>query len=123
MIGRDLAETNQWRNVWPTIDGFVWRLDGVKALVSPDRLFAVGLGVWDSTGYLPDGKPFDRRGTRHRLLQPRQDRRSLCGDAHAHVALPRHARRLARQQAVEELMPAALKRPEALPYGQPDAKC
>ena len=62
MIGRELAEENQWRNVWPTIDAFVWRLDGVKALVSPDRLFAVGLGVWDSTGYDPDGKPFDRKG-------------------------------------------------------------
>jgi ketosteroid isomerase-like protein len=24
MIGRDLAENNQWRNVWPTIDSFVW---------------------------------------------------------------------------------------------------
>jgi ketosteroid isomerase-like protein len=42
MIGRDLAENNQWRNVWPTIDSFVWRLDDAKALVSPDRLFAVG---------------------------------------------------------------------------------
>lgn len=62
MIGRELAEQNQWRNVWPTIDGFVWRLDDAKALVSPDRLFAVGLAVWDSTGYLPDGKPFDRKG-------------------------------------------------------------
>jgi ketosteroid isomerase-like protein len=62
MIGRELAEKNQWRNVWPTIDGFVWRLDDAKALVSPDRLFAVGLAVWDSTGYLPDGKPFDRKG-------------------------------------------------------------
>jgi ketosteroid isomerase-like protein len=30
--------------------------------VSPDRLFAVGLAVWDSAGYHPDGKPFDRRG-------------------------------------------------------------
>ena len=62
MIGRDLAENNQWRNVWPTIDSFVWRLDDAKALVSPDRLFAVGLAVWDSTGYHPDGKPFDRKG-------------------------------------------------------------
>ena len=62
MIGRDLAENNQWRNVWPTIDRFVWRLDDAKALVSPDRLFAVGLAVWDSTGYHPDGKPFDRKG-------------------------------------------------------------
>jgi ketosteroid isomerase-like protein len=62
MIGRELAENNQWRNVWPTIDGFTWRLDEAKALVSPDRLFAVGLAVWDSTGYFPDGKPFDRNG-------------------------------------------------------------
>ena len=45
MIGRELAEDNQWRNVWPTIDGFTWRLDEAKALVSPDRLFAVGLAV------------------------------------------------------------------------------
>jgi ketosteroid isomerase-like protein len=62
MIGRELAEKNQWRNVWPTIDGFFWRLDDAKALVSPDRLFAVGLAVWDSTGYFPDGNPFDRKG-------------------------------------------------------------
>src|ERR1700752_515926 len=40
MIGRELAENNQWRNVWPTIDGFVWRLDDAKALVSPERLVA-----------------------------------------------------------------------------------
>ena len=62
VYGRDNAEANQWRKVWPTIDGFLWRLDDVQALVSPDRLFAVGLAVWDSTGYLPDGKPFDRKG-------------------------------------------------------------
>jgi len=62
MIGRELAENNQWRNVWPTIDGFTWRLDDARALVAPDRLFAVGLAVWDSTGYDPVGKPFDRKG-------------------------------------------------------------
>ena len=62
MIGREIAEANQWRNVWPTIDGFTWRLDTVKALVSPDRQFAIGLAVWDSTGYHVDGKTFDRRG-------------------------------------------------------------
>ena len=62
MIGRDPAEKQQWRNVWPTIDRLVWRLDDAEALVSPDRLFAVGLAVRDSTGYHPDGKPFDRRG-------------------------------------------------------------
>jgi ketosteroid isomerase-like protein len=62
VYGRDHAEANQWRKVWPTIDGFVWRLDDAKALVSPDRLFATGMAVWDSTGYQPDGTPFDRLG-------------------------------------------------------------
>jgi len=42
-IGRVLAETNQWRNVWPTIDGFIWRLDDARALISPDRSFAAAL--------------------------------------------------------------------------------
>jgi ketosteroid isomerase-like protein len=54
-------EQKQWRNVWPTIDDFVWRED-IRALVSPDRLFAVGLGVFDSTGYHPDGSTFPRAG-------------------------------------------------------------
>ncbi|SED26802.1 Ketosteroid isomerase homolog [Rhizobiales bacterium GAS188] len=62
VIGREPAERDQWRKVWPTIDGFTWRLEEVKALVSPDRLFAVGLAVFDSTGYHADGRPFDRAG-------------------------------------------------------------
>ncbi len=62
VYGREHTEQNQWRRVWGTIDGFIFRLEEVKALVSPDRLFAVGLGIWDSTGYAPDGSPFDRRG-------------------------------------------------------------
>ena len=54
-------EQKQWRNVWPTIDGFVWR-DNIRALVSPARLFAVGLAIFDSTGYHPDGSTFPRAG-------------------------------------------------------------
>ena len=62
VTGRAHAETDQWRQVWPTIDDFAWRLDDVHALVSPDRLFAVGMAVWDSTGYRPDGTAFARPG-------------------------------------------------------------
>ena len=61
MTGRDAAEQQQWRNVWPHIDGFRWRPD-IKAIVSPDRLQAVGMGVFDSTGYHQDGTPYDRSG-------------------------------------------------------------
>jgi ketosteroid isomerase-like protein len=61
MTGRDAAEQQQWRNVWPHIDKFRWRPD-IKAIVSPDRLQAVGMGVFDSTGYGQDGTPYDRPG-------------------------------------------------------------
>jgi ketosteroid isomerase-like protein len=61
MTGRDVAEQQQWRNVWPHIDGFRWRAD-IKAIVSPDRLQAVGMGVFDSTGYQQDGTAYDRPG-------------------------------------------------------------
>ena len=60
--GRAEGEQKQWRNVWPTIDDFYWRLDDVRAFVSPDRLSAVGLAIWDSTGYREDGTTFDRPG-------------------------------------------------------------
>ena len=61
MTGRDLAERAQWRNVWPHIDFFRWRPD-IRVLVSPDRLQAVGMAVFDSTGYQKDGTPYDRPG-------------------------------------------------------------
>jgi ketosteroid isomerase-like protein len=62
VAGRDAVENNQWRSVWPKISDFRFRLDEVRAMVSPDRLFAVGLAIFDSTGYREDGTPFDRPG-------------------------------------------------------------
>jgi len=59
--GRDGAERAQWRKVWGSIDGVRWR-EGIRALVSPDRLFAVGMGVWDTVGYREDDTTFDRQG-------------------------------------------------------------
>ncbi|MCX5514790.1 ketosteroid isomerase [Kaistia algarum] len=61
MVGQQVAEMTQWRKVWPSIDGFTFR-DDIRALVSPDRLFAVGLAVFDSTGYHEDGSTFVRAG-------------------------------------------------------------
>ncbi|HLI11378.1 MAG TPA: nuclear transport factor 2 family protein [Alphaproteobacteria bacterium] len=58
---REKVEEAQWRNVWPHIDGFRWRPD-IRAIVSADRLTAVGMAVFDSTGYAADGKPYDRPG-------------------------------------------------------------
>ncbi len=61
MTGRDAAEQAQWRNVWPHIDEFRWRPD-LRVIVSPDRLQAVGMGVFDSIGYERDGTPYRRPG-------------------------------------------------------------
>ena len=60
--GQPGAEAAQWKSVWPFIDGFRWRIDGTRAIVSPDRLTAVGMAVFDSTGYQQDGSPYNRPG-------------------------------------------------------------
>lgn len=61
MTGRAAAEAQQWRNVWPHIDGFRWR-DDIRSIVSADRLTAVGMAVFDSTGYREDGSAYERPG-------------------------------------------------------------
>ena len=62
ITGRDRVEAAQWRNVWGVTSGFHYREDDIRAIVSPDRLCAVGMGVFDSTGYREDGTPYERPG-------------------------------------------------------------
>ena len=62
ITGRDRVEAAQWRNVWGVTSGFRYRMDDIRAIVSGDRLTAIGMGVFDSTGYLEDGTPYDRPG-------------------------------------------------------------
>ena len=50
MHGRELAEQKQWRNVWGTIRNFRYDTDKVEAIVSADRLTAVGMGRFDRPG-------------------------------------------------------------------------
>lgn len=85
MTGRDNAEAVQWRNVWPHIDEFRWRPD-IRTIVSPDRLTAIGMGIFNSTGYSEDGKPYPRPG-RATVVFARQ---GLDGDwvaLHTHMSL------------------------------------
>lgn len=60
--GLDALATNQWRNVWPTIEDFRWNLETLKVGVSPDRLFAIGVITFASTGIAKDGSTYDRPG-------------------------------------------------------------
>jgi ketosteroid isomerase-like protein len=62
MIGRDKAENMQWRNVWGTIRNFRFKLDSMEGIVSGDRLTAIGMAVWTSDGFHPNGDRFDRGG-------------------------------------------------------------
>jgi ketosteroid isomerase-like protein len=62
VTNRDEVENAQWRNVWPFITDFEWRLDEMRVLVSADRLSAVGMAVFDSTGYHPGGSTYRRPG-------------------------------------------------------------
>lgn len=62
ITGRDRVEQAQWRNVWPVTSGFHYRTEDIKAIVSADRLTAIGMGVFDSTGYHADGSPYARPG-------------------------------------------------------------
>jgi ketosteroid isomerase-like protein len=62
ITGRDRVEKAQWRNVWGVTSGFRYRADDIRAIVSADRLTAIGMGVFDSTGYHADGSPYPRPG-------------------------------------------------------------
>jgi ketosteroid isomerase-like protein len=86
VTGRERVESQQWRNVWPVTAGFRFREDDIRAIVSPDRLAAVGMGVFDSTGYGQDGTPYERPGRTTVALS-----RRAVGDAwvavHTHMSL------------------------------------
>ena len=83
---RALAEKNQWRNVWGTIRNFRYDPERIEAIVSPDRLMAVGMGVWQSDGFHPNGERFDRPGRTTVTLA-----RETVGDpfiaTHTHMSL------------------------------------
>lgn len=84
--GRDRLEQDQWRRVWPTIDGFRFDVDTLECLISPDRLQGVGIVVWHSTGYGEDGTPFNRPGRATVVFE-----RANAGDPwkanHTHISL------------------------------------
>jgi ketosteroid isomerase-like protein len=70
--GREPLEREQWRNIWPTIRDFTFRLDQLHCLGSEDSLCVVV--PWDSVGQRADGQAFDRPGRATLLLTLRGDR-------------------------------------------------
>jgi ketosteroid isomerase-like protein len=60
VAGRENLITQQWRHIWPTIEGFAFDLDTLHWQQSGDHAWAVL--TWNSTGFRPDGTPFPRPG-------------------------------------------------------------
>ncbi|MCH9670138.1 MAG: nuclear transport factor 2 family protein [Gammaproteobacteria bacterium] len=60
--GLDALEANQWRAIWPTIKNFRFRTEMLRVSVSPDRLHAMAMVPWESTGFEASGEAYDRPG-------------------------------------------------------------
>jgi ketosteroid isomerase-like protein len=86
ITGRDRVEAAQWRNVWPVTSGFRFRTDDIRAIVSADRLTAIGMAVFDSTGYHQDGTAYERPGRTTVALSRRSVGEDWVAD-HTHMSL------------------------------------
>ena len=84
--GLDAWVATQWDNVWPKTSGFRFDLPATHMLASADEGMAVLVAPWTSTGYEPDGTPFDRPG-RATMVFSRLDGAWLC--THSHMSLNR----------------------------------
>lgn len=62
VVGLDRLFDEQWSRVWPTIEDFRFVTEEAQVLVSPDRLQAVIVAPWESTGIHEDGSRFARPG-------------------------------------------------------------
>ena len=86
--GRDSVEAAQWSQIWPAIDDFRFLVDEMQAIVSPDRLLAVAVVPWDSTGIHEDGSTFPRPG-RATVALRRDTIESPWVGVHTHFSLAR----------------------------------
>ena len=60
--GRETVIENQWMSIWGTIKDFQFLTDTLQVRISPDRLFAIAVLIWDSTGFHEDGSSYPRPG-------------------------------------------------------------
>jgi ketosteroid isomerase-like protein len=86
VTSRDALEAEQWRAVWPTMEGYHYDLSTLQVVVSPDRLMAMGAAIFRSTGFHKDGTRFDRPGrVTANLMRTDLDAPWLA--THTHVSL------------------------------------
>jgi ketosteroid isomerase-like protein len=86
--GRAEVEARQWSQIWPAIEDFAFDLDDLVVIVSPDRLQAVAVVPWTSTGIGPDGDRFARPG-RATIVLTRPAADEAWTGRHTHFSLAR----------------------------------
>ena len=79
---------NQWKSVWPTINNFKFLTNTLYIQISPDRLLANSIVVWDSTGCKKNGNSFKRNG-RATVTLKRNNINDTWKCIHTHFSLNR----------------------------------
>jgi len=87
VTSRDALEREQWRPIWPTMEGYRYDLSTLEIAISPDRLMAMGAAIFHSTGLQADQTTrFDRPGrATATLMRERVGAPWYC--THSHVSL------------------------------------
>jgi ketosteroid isomerase-like protein len=86
--GLDALVAEQWSQIWPAIEDFRFLVDELHVEISPDRLLAVAIAPWSSTGIGHDGSRFDRPGRATVVLRRDQVDGPWVG-VHTHFSLGR----------------------------------
>jgi ketosteroid isomerase-like protein len=87
VVGLPELVESQWKQVWPSIEGFRFETESLRAFVSLDRCLAVVAVTWASTGFDASAQPFDRPG-RATIILGREPPAPWRG-IHAHFSLNR----------------------------------
>lgn len=88
VVGLDALFRDQWSQVWPKIEDFEFLTDDMVTLVSADRLMAVAVVGWNSTGIAEDGSRYPRPG-RATIVLARDDVDREWRGTHTHFSLGR----------------------------------
>ena len=86
--GLDKLYSDQWKNIWPTINNFKFVSNTLFIQISPDRLLANSILVWNSTGYKKNGNSFKRNG-RATVVLKRSNLDNSWKGIHTHFSLNR----------------------------------
>ena len=86
--GLDKLCSDQWKNIWPTINNFKFVSNTLFIQISPDRLLANSILVWNSTGYKKNGNSFKRNG-RATVVLKRSNLDNSWKGIHTHFSLNR----------------------------------